>query len=423
MVIPSLIYLGALSVSDNKRILILNNLCGPLVAMGKALAQLGHQVEFFEADANSLRDLEQAKNAITVFNPDFILQQNFNVYMLCDDFGEQLLSWIESSGVKQLFWFLSRPDCMSRRHTFVEWLEQGYFKSADFFCASKSMMPFFDEHGFKTHYLPIAIEPSIVQPISKDDNHFVTSFFSNTLTGHATWPTATVLESFSNQETALRYFLMAILVSFPTYDQQTIIGSILGPVRQFFSSADIDFASHQLKREKLEKELQHLPAPLILAVLHQVEFVYSDYVSCIIYQKIKPLIQHTSGSTFWDALEQSALNVGAEAPCQLDNVTFKAGNVISFSPFLTMTAPSSAPLSVIASGNLGICEYRAELSGLIPEEYVITYQSVDELVNHISSLGEKKFGLSERKVAAQEYVLTHHTFLQRAKELVGMLNA
>ncbi|BBN81613.1 hypothetical protein PA25_15980 [Pseudoalteromonas sp. A25] len=383
---------------------------------------MGHHVGFLETDANGCRDLETAKDAISTFNPDIIIQQNFNVYMLSGEFGEKLLDWIESCRFKQAFWFVGRPDCMSKFYLFEQWVEQGYFKQADFFCTSKTMMPFFQKYGFNTHYLATAIVPNAIKPISKKRSELVTSFFSNTITGHAASPTATVLATLSDRETCLRYFLMAVCASFPNYNQQTIINLIIGPIRQFFSSVDIDFATHQLKRDRLDNSLRHVPDPLRYAVLHQVEFIYSDHVCCSIYQNIKSAIKHTSGSNFWDALEQSASNVGSEAACQLDNASFKNGVVVSFSPFITMTAPSSAPLSVIASGNISICEFREELLELLPNDYVLTYKTIDELVNHIDGVLEGNPSHWDRIAAAQEHVLSHHTFAQRAQTLTEWLN-
>ncbi|MFT4929187.1 MAG: hypothetical protein ACI8WB_005317 [Phenylobacterium sp.] len=408
-------------VSQNQRIFILNNVCGPLTSMGKALKQLGHQVAFFEADPNGCRDLEQAKTAISQFNPDVILQQNFNVYMLSGDFGGQLLDWIESSGFKQAFWFLTRPECLSERHTFEKWVEQGYFKSANFLCVSEAMSSFFTDNALKASFLPVAIEAQTAQPIADTSSDGVISYFSNTFTGHPNSPVDAVLATLGNQEPALRYFMQVITSYFPAHDPQTIIGYIIKPVRRFFSSIDINFFAHQRKRQVLEKELQHLPMPLVHAVLHQVEFVYTDYVSCAIHQQIKPLIQHTGGSAFWDAVAQSAPRSGVETACQLDNPTFKPGTVVTFSPFLTMTAPSSAPLAVIASGNQLICQYSPELSELVPDEYVLSYKSIDALIGHIEQVNENKADLSEQKAAAQAHVLAHHTYQQRAQQLLDLL--
>ncbi|BBN81615.1 hypothetical protein PA25_16000 [Pseudoalteromonas sp. A25] len=409
-------------MSDSKKIFILNNLCGQLMALGKALEEMGHQVAVLETDANGCRDLVTAKNAITAFEPDIILQQNFNVYMLSGEFGEALLDWIEAEQIKQLFWFVGRPDCMSKVYLFEQWVEKGYFKKAEFFCTAKAMMPFFEQYGLKADHLPAAIKPSSVNVQTRKNAKFVTSYFSNTVVWPKTTPMGTITAALSNTDTCMRYFLSLVCASLPNHNPQSIVNWILDPVRQFFNSLDIDFITHQLKRDRLDSALQHVPAQVRYAVLHQVEYLYSDFISYTIYQNIKSAVQYTSGSNFWDALQESADKVGSAEVCQLDVASFNSGAVISFSPFLTMSAPSSAPLSIVASGNVAICEFREELTELLPAEYVTTYKTIEELSHHIDSLDKNLSNHSDRIVAAQDYVLTHHTHLHRAQTVTDWLN-
>lgn len=408
-------------MSQSLRILILNNVCGPLTAMANSLEQLDHTVSYIEADPSVTLDLEQTKTAIESFKPDFVLQQNFNVYMLTGEFGKQLLAWIESNGFKQLFWFLTRPECINQIHLYREWLELGYFKTARFACASKSMMPFFSQSGLAADYLPIAVSDKMVPGLPNQDDKAVISYFSNTVTSHSDSPTEMVLATLSAKEQALRYFMMVITSQFSGFDPQMIIGHIIGPVRTFFTTTDINFDSHQQKRQSLAEALKHLPVALVDAVLHQVEFIYTDHVSCGIYQHIQQQVEHCGGSPFWDAMDNNESKVGPAAACQLDAPMFHPGLVVTFSPFLTMQAPSSAPLSVIAGGSLCLSEHKSELSELVPGEYLLNYKNLDELKTHVDQYAKDKPTLTDQRIAAQQYVTTHHDYNTRAQQLVTLI--
>jgi hypothetical protein len=413
-------------VSDQQKILILNNLCGPLTLMGNTFKQLGFTVAFYECDVN--HDLEAAKRFITEFDPGFIFQQNFNVYMSIKDFGEDMLDWIESSGIKQIFWFLARLDSIGRPALFKKWVEQGYFKNAHFFCASQAMIRFFEPRGLKTDYLPPAIEAPIDTTISTDTSQDVISYFSanpahlHPLFGAASDTPGGIISAMGSENNMLRYFVSVIISSFPELDGNKILAVALNPIRTFFATIDVVFANHQRKREELRNGLSTLPGHVSGSILTLMDYAYTDYVSYQIYKQAEPFIKHTSGNTFWEAIDQPTLIMNNISPsCSLDTPIFQPGLVVSFSHYLSMDAPSRIPLQVMAAGQVSLSEYREELPLLVPEEYLATYKNLDELMMNIEYFSYNKPDTREQRIGAQQHVLANHTYSTRAKELIDLL--
>ncbi|SFC24384.1 glycosyltransferase [Pseudoalteromonas denitrificans] len=413
-----------------KKILILNNACGPITKLLMELSILGVEIEIFDATLDS--NLEELKNTVESFAPDYILQQNLNVFVLTGKFGAQAAEWLASTNYKQVFWFLGRPDSGGSPYLLYTWLQLDYFKNALFLCGSKQYEEILQRYGAKTAYFPFAIDQSEFhvnsESVLKYDTFYWNSAAHNVILKYDPVENIEVISSthYLAQGAAKNLFTTCInnipaLAEKANEHYQKFYKLISPYLIQFFTTPDLCAIKYEHRRAVFFNQISKVLSPeiyyIVLCNALQLDRIFDDYQNYDIYNKASFLFDGICEGGMWKQL--GLMNKTTE----ITNLeAYRSSNItVSYSTSLTGLAPSLVPLEVFASGGFSISEHRPEIYSLLPIQDKVTYQNIEELKQLVKLYSENEALRNKVIEKAQTHILSHHTYKVRAKELIQIL--
>lgn len=129
-----------------------------------------------------------------------------------------------------------------------------------------------------------------------------------------------------------------------------------------------------------------------------------------------------SGWHYWTRyfpnLKDRIGSAGAPSIAEVNGIYNKSKIVINFHSTGHISSVSSRTFEIALAGGFQITDYRDDLSLLFPKDFFPIYGNIKEMNQQIAHWLSNDAGRVESARRAREYVLAHHTWEHRAKEIV-----